>query len=93
MLAKHGLEGAALYCDLFVGNVNVTVHLEGINVPTLILASRNSMASPLSLNQQMTARIRGSRLASIGSVGHMQYIDESKKISDAILKWVKAVQG
>ncbi|KAH7161911.1 Alpha/Beta hydrolase protein [Dactylonectria macrodidyma] len=88
MLAKHSLEGVALYCD-FIANVDVTGHVEHINIPTLILAPQNSMASPISVNQQMAAMIKGSCLVIIESVGHMLYIDEPEKTCDAILKWVR----
>lgn len=88
MLAKHTLEGVALYCD-FIANVDVTDHLEQIIVPTLILAPRNSMGSPLSVNQEMAAKITRSRLVIIDSVGHMVYIDEPEKTCDNILEWVR----
>ncbi|KAH8652978.1 Alpha/Beta hydrolase protein [Ilyonectria robusta] len=88
MLAKHNLEGVASYCH-FIANVDVTSHVENIIVPTLILAPRNSMASPISVNQEMAAKIKGSCLVIIDSVGHMLYIDEPEKTCDAILKWVR----
>ncbi|KAM5349191.1 hypothetical protein ACJ41O_009014 [Fusarium nematophilum] len=92
MLEKHDLEGVARYCD-FIANVDVTDYVRLITVPTLILAPRNSMASPISVNREISAKIRGSRLIIIDSVGHMLYIDEPEKTCDAVLEWVRDLRG
>jgi pimeloyl-ACP methyl ester carboxylesterase len=91
MLMKHDLEGVAKYCD-FVADVNVSSLLEKIRVPTLIVAPTNSMASPVSLNEEIAERISDSRLVFIQSVGHMVYIDEPEKTCSTILTWVNDVQ-
>ncbi|EMR69678.1 hypothetical protein MGN70_014486 [Eutypa lata] len=88
MLEKHDLEGVALYCE-FIEDVDVSNCLEGIKVPTLVMAPLRSMASPVSLNEEMARRIKDSRLVIIESVGHMVYIDEPEKTCAAILQWVK----
>lgn len=92
MLCKHDVEGVARYCD-FVAKVDVSDCLEKIHVPTLILAPARSMASPLSVNQEVARRIRNSRLVIIESVGHMVYIDEPEKVCEEILAWVKDVRN
>jgi pimeloyl-ACP methyl ester carboxylesterase len=70
----------------------VSYCLENIKVPTLIMAPRHSMASPVSLNEEMARRIEKSRLVIIDSVGHMLYIDEPEKTCDAILEWVTDIR-
>ncbi|KAI1611782.1 Alpha/Beta hydrolase protein [Exophiala viscosa] len=91
MLCKHDLEGVARYCD-FVATVDVSSYLEKIRVPTLILAPAKSIASPLSVNQEMARRIGSSRLVIIESVGHMVYIDEPEKVCEEVLVWVNDVR-
>jgi pimeloyl-ACP methyl ester carboxylesterase len=91
MLMKHDLENIAKYCD-FVANVDVSSLLEEISVPTLIVAPTNSMASPVSLSNEMADRISDSRLVFIESIGHMVYIDEPEKTCSTILTWVNDVQ-
>ncbi|OBT54057.1 hypothetical protein VE04_07766 [Pseudogymnoascus sp. 24MN13] len=91
MLDRHDVEGVALYCA-FIADVDVSYCLENIKVPTLIMAPRHSMASPVSLNEEMARRIEKSRLVIIDSVGHMLYIDEPEKTCDAILEWVTDIR-
>lgn len=62
--------------------------LEDIKVPALIVAPRNSFASPVALNQEMARRIPDSRLIVIESVGHMVYVREPEHTCNAILQWV-----
>jgi len=92
MLLKNDLEGLALYCD-FVATINVSAGLEDIRVPSLIMAPRNSFASPVSLNEEMAQRIPDSRLVVIESVGHMIYVDEPEATCNAILQWVKDLRS
>lgn len=91
MLMKHDVENVARYCD-FAATVDVSNLLEKINVPTLIVAPTNSMASPVSLNNEIAGRISGSRLVFIQSVGHMVYVDEPEKTCSTIFTWVSDVQ-
>jgi pimeloyl-ACP methyl ester carboxylesterase len=91
MLDRHDVEGVALYCA-FIADVDVSYCLENIKVPTLIMAPRHSMASPVSLNEEMARRIEKPRLVIIDSVGHMLYIDEPEKTCDAILEWVTDIR-
>ncbi|KIV81237.1 hypothetical protein PV11_08664 [Exophiala sideris] len=90
LLCKHDLEGVARYCD-FVATIDVSSYLDKISVPTLILAPAKSMASPVSVNQEMKQRISNSRLVIIESVGHMVYIDEPEKVCEEVLAWVENV--
>lgn len=88
MLHKHKSEGIALYFD-FIMQVDVHHCLVDIKVPTLVLAPRNSMASPMVVNQEIVSRIKDSRLVIIESVGHMIYIDQPEATCEAILRWVR----
>ncbi|KAK4942807.1 hypothetical protein LTR10_017567 [Elasticomyces elasticus] len=92
MLCKHDLGGVARYCD-FVATIDVSSHLDRISVPTLIIAPAKSMASPVSVNQEMNQRISNSRLVIIESVGHMVYIDEPEKVCEEVLAWVEDVHN
>ena len=87
MLLKHNLEGIALYADFITDGVDVTPCLPGIKVPTLILAPTRSAASPPELNQEMARQIPRSKLVPINGVGHMIYVDEPEKVSNAIKAW------
>ncbi|PVH70257.1 alpha/beta-hydrolase [Cadophora sp. DSE1049] len=92
MLVRNDLGGLVLFCD-FVATINVSAGLEDIKVPSLIMAPRNSFASPVSLNEEMAQRIPDSRLVVIESVGHMIYVDEPEATCNAILQWVKDLRS
>lgn len=92
MLLKHNVETVAKYCD-FIANVDVRPLLEQVKVPTLVVAPKNSMASPVAVNEEMARKISDSRLVVIPSVGHMVYIDEPEKTCTTILEWVKDLRS
>ncbi|KAH0342002.1 putative cytochrome P450, partial [Aureobasidium melanogenum] len=87
MLGKHSTEGVARYFD-FIMEVDVSNLLAKISVPTLILSPRNSMASPVELNEKIAAEIPQAKLKIIDSVGHMIYMDQPDATCNAILDWV-----
>lgn len=90
MIAKHRSEGIARYFD-FIMPVDVTEHLAHIKVPTLVVSPRNSMASPVAVNENIAAQIKESRMVVIESIGHMAYIDQPQATCDAILQWVRDI--
>ncbi|KAJ5385556.1 Alpha/Beta hydrolase protein [Penicillium concentricum] len=88
MLQKCSSEGIARYFD-FITQVDITGLPQDVKTPTLVLSPKNSMASPVAVNQQIASTIQDSRLVIIPSVGHMVYIDQPRATCDAILQWVQ----
>ncbi len=87
-LVKSSTEVIALFFD-FIMTVDVRNTLDDIKVPTLILSPRNSMASPVAVNEEIAARIKDSRMVIVDSVGHMIYMDKPEATCDAILDWIR----
>ncbi|KAJ4348868.1 uncharacterized protein N0V89_010247 [Didymosphaeria variabile] len=92
MIQLHQKEGIARYFH-FIMQVDVTDQLEHITVPTLVIAPKNSMASPVSLNKHIASEIHTSRLVIIDSVGHMVYMDQPQATCDALLQWLQDVKS
>ena len=80
----------ALYAK-FVQTVDVSDILEGVKVPTLIVAPTQSFASPSALNEEIARRIPDSRLVWVDGLGHMTWIDKPEEVSKVVLDFVKEI--
>jgi pimeloyl-ACP methyl ester carboxylesterase len=63
-----------------------------IDVPTLLLYGDNDVRSPLSVAEEMHARIAGSRLVVIPGVGHMADMEAPDRFNVEVRTFLKSVQ-
>ena len=75
-----------------VPGADVTSLLPQIRVPTLLLAPARSSFTPLQEQMKVHDAIPGARIAVIEGRGHEIYVDEPEACTDALLKFLRALE-
>lgn len=67
--------------------------LDDVTVPTLVLCGERDRITPPKLAKMIARKIEGSHLAIIEGAGHLPNIERSEAFNDAVLGFLKKVEG
>jgi pimeloyl-ACP methyl ester carboxylesterase len=62
--------------------------LSRIDCPTLVMCGRQDALTPPALNEEMAARISGSRLEIVEECGHLSTMERPAETSAALRRWL-----
>ena len=96
-----GVVGENLDADVIAAGVEVGAHtlaglvrpdytdmLPRVTVPTLIAPGDGDTLRPVSVHEEMAARIPNSRLAVIHNSGHMVAMEQPEQVTGALREWL-----
>ena len=78
------IQGDFIACN----NFDVTSRLAEIAIPTLIVAGESDKMTPAALSEELAQGITNSELASIPHAGHMMLLEQPKRTTYLIDKWL-----
>jgi pimeloyl-ACP methyl ester carboxylesterase len=71
-----------------LGRPDANPVLSQIECPTLLLSGREDSWSPPSRHEEMSAKIRGSRVVIVPDSGHMAPMEQPEAVSEALREWL-----
>jgi pimeloyl-ACP methyl ester carboxylesterase len=78
-----------LACDTF----NVMEEIHRISIPTLVIAGRQDVLTPLKYSQYLADNIKGARLEIIENCGHMAMLEQPEAFNSAIERFLSTLPG
>ena len=73
-----------------LGSVDLSIILEKINVPTLIVWGENDTTTPLENGKLMHEKIQGSRMVVIRGAKHSPHITHTRELADIVEKELRS---
>jgi pimeloyl-ACP methyl ester carboxylesterase len=81
------LMGDFLACDQF----DITGHIDGLNIPALIICGREDKMTPLKYSESLRDSIAGSQLHVMDGAGHMAMAEYPDLVAELLVKFVNAI--
>jgi pimeloyl-ACP methyl ester carboxylesterase len=88
MMVRQTLEMLAAQTLAGLTRPDYTDMLPRVACPTLVMSGDADTLRPVSLHEEMAARIPNSRLVVIPDSGHMVAMEQPKRVTDALREWL-----